>query len=105
MHQSLVEFTPHTFVQTEADDPLDAFMAEMQQMVDEQEAQPSKAGRAELEEEEDHVADFLEARTVCDVPLKSLEDVAHYCTGLVCIMDAAAAFQIWLSRYVFPMKQ
>lgn len=35
-------------------------MAEMQQMVDEQEAQPPKPGRAELEEEEDNVADFLE---------------------------------------------
>lgn len=51
----------YSLYQVEADDPLDAFMAEMQQLVDEQEAQPAKAGRAELEEEEDNVADFLEA--------------------------------------------
>ena len=37
-------------------------MAEMQQLVE-----PPKAGRAELEEEEDNVADFLEANS-CTAP-------------------------------------
>lgn len=40
-------------------------MAEMQQLVDKQDAQPPKPARAELGEEEDNVADFLEACTAC----------------------------------------
>jgi hypothetical protein len=52
-------------VQAEGDDPLDAFMAEMQQMVDNQKEEPqdkNKKERVDLDEEEDHVADFLEVR-------------------------------------------
>ena len=64
-HPSLAASVQHSssqaLVQAEADDPLDAFMAEMQEMVDKQEAQPPKPARAELEEEEDNVADFMEA--------------------------------------------
>lgn len=49
--------------QGDGDDPLDAFMLEMQQMVDEQKKEPKETGKprkADLEDEEDHVADFME---------------------------------------------
>lgn len=49
-------------MQAETDDPLDAFMAEMQQLVDEQKTQAPKKERADLGEEEDNVADFLEVQ-------------------------------------------
>ena len=50
---------------------MDAFMLEMQQLVDEQKKEPQDQGKprkADLEDEEDNVADFMEVHTVHTPP-------------------------------------